>query len=507
MHAAGRTRAHGVPHARWPLPDSHTEDAGAPRPLRVCVLQPDYASSSVDYRHYDPPRNLAPLLPGATVDHVFLDKRTVFAQLRACAAERYDIFVNLCEGYLDWDVPSVDVIHALDALELPYTGPTAALYDPAKPLMKYVAYASGVATPRHLVVTSLDDLEQQLALQRTPLPFPLFVKPAHAGDSRGIDDDARVSDADALRRTVARWLPEFPSLLVETYVDGPEYTVLVAATPDGGVRAFRPVQYDFGDGAPFKTYAHKTSALHPNANHPVDDPALASCLMDAATRIFRGFRGVGYARLDFRADAAGTLHFLEINFTCSVFYPEDAAGSADHILHFDGFGSRAFLRLIVAEGIARHARTRPTTAMRGDSIAGYGSFALVPFEAGDVVFPGETRPFNVATLPYVQQYWSAEQLSEFRRYAYPLADGVYALWSDDPTAWRPQNHACAPNTAFQGLDVIALRSIAVGEELTLDYGAAMNDLSEPFDCRCGSPTCRGRIVGQPGNSVAARLRA
>ena len=44
--------------------------------MKICVLQPDYRSSSVDYRHYDPPRNLSALLPEHQVDHVFLDKRT-----------------------------------------------------------------------------------------------------------------------------------------------------------------------------------------------------------------------------------------------------------------------------------------------------------------------------------------------------------------------------------------------------------------------------------------------
>ena len=279
---------------------------------------------------------------------------------------------------------------------------------------------------------------------------------------------------------------------------------MLAATADGGVRVFRPVEYDFADGPRYKTYALKTSALHPNANSPVADDALVAQLGDAATRIFRGFQGVGYARLDFRQHADGTLYFLEINFTCSVFYPEGSEGSADHIVRFDGIGARGFLALIVDEGMARHARGRPLTEVRGDSIAGYGSFAVRGFAAGDVVFPGETKPFNIVTLPYVQRRWSADQLLEFRRYAYPISESVYALWSDSPTAWRPQNHSCMPNTAFSGLDVVALHAIARGAELTLDYGSAVNDLSEPFDCQCGAPNCRRRIVGAAGNSVTRR---
>lgn len=488
-----------------PQSSKNVIEPGACDGLRVCVLQPDYRTSAVDYRHYDPPRDLSALLPGATVDHVFLDKRTVFRRLQQLAADGYDIFVNLCEGYLDWDVPSIDVIHALEQLGLPYTGPTPDLYDPAKPLMKYVAYASGVATPRHVLVSRERDVDAQLFGGRKPLSYPLFVKPAHAGDSRGIDDDALAHDAESLRRTVQRWLPEFPTLLVEEYIDGREFTVLVAATPDGDVRSFRPVEYVFGDGVHFKTYALKTSALHPDANRPVSDEALVTRLSEAAERIFRGFRGVGYARLDFRQDASGKLHFLEINFTCSVFYPEGSEGSADHILRFDGIGAAGFLECIIAEGIARHAARKPLTEMRGDSINGYGSFALTPFEPGDIVFPGEERTFNVTTLPHVLRHWDSAQQRDFRRYAYPLSSEVYALWSDDPTKWRPQNHSCEPNTAFRGLDVIALRSIRRDEELTLDYSAAMNEHSEPFDCHCGSPHCRGRIIGTQGNSVTSRI--
>ena len=31
--------------------------------MKVCVLQPDYSTTGVDYKNYDPPRNLSALLP------------------------------------------------------------------------------------------------------------------------------------------------------------------------------------------------------------------------------------------------------------------------------------------------------------------------------------------------------------------------------------------------------------------------------------------------------------
>ena len=57
------------------------------------------------------------------------------------------------------------------------------------------------------------------------------------------------------------------------------------------------------------------------------------------------------------------------------------------------------------------------------------------------------------------------------------------------------NHSCEPNLGLQGQIVfVALRDIAIDEELTFDY--AMND-DEPgeMQCSCGTPSCRGTITG------------
>jgi len=477
--------------------------------VKICVLQPDYSTSTVDYRHYDPPRDLAPLLPGHTVDHLFLDKRTTYRQLRACAAQGYDIFVNLCEGYLDWDVPSIDVIHALERLQLPYTGPTASLYDPPKTLMKYAAYSADVSTPAHRLITAADDLDDAIDDVERALGFPLFVKPAHAGDSLGVDDHALAPDADALRAQMNALLPEYPELLVESYVDGREFTVLVLADVDGRGRchAFRPIEYSFPEGTSFKTYALKTSDLHPGANIPVHDDVLAHRLTDAARRVFAAFDGVGYARMDFRMDAGGDLYFLEVNFTCSVFYSAGYEGSADFILRYDGIGQAGFLQRIIAEGMARHARRRSRYVLQGNALAGYGIFASDSMARGAMVFAGEGRAHRIVTRRHVDLTWTDAERETFRQYAYPLSDDVYALWDTEPTAWAPQNHSCNPNTAFDGLNVVTLRDIAHGEELTLDYARSMNELSAPFDCRCGASNCRGHVTGRAENSVTAREQA
>lgn len=469
--------------------------------LKVCVLQPDYSTSAVDYQHYDPPRNLAALLPGAEVDHVFLNKLTTYKQLKALEPRNYDIFVNLCEAYLEWEVPSIDVIHSLDLLQLPYTGPTALLYDPPKELMKYLAYCEGVRTPAYSLIATAEDIDTAC----TQLQFPIFIKPAKAGDSLGIDAASLVHNKEALHAKANALLPEYPRLLAEEYIAGREFTVLIAANADGETATtFKPVEYIFPEGFAFKTYALKTSELHPNANIPCNDPIIEQQLREAAEKIFRGFSGRGYARLDFRMDASGQLYFLEINFTCSVFYSNGYEGSADFILQYDGIGQAGFLRHIIAEGMARHKRIQKKYIVKGNAISGYGMYASQPILAGELVFSGEGRSQRIITRRYVEQHWPDKEKLTFRRYAYPLSNEVFLLWDDDPAAWAPQNHSCQPNTTYKGLDVIAITDIPAGQELTLDYTSFLDEQMEPFACHCGTPVCRGLIKGLPGNSVTFR---
>jgi hypothetical protein len=43
-----------------------------------------------------------------------------------------------------------------------------------------------------------------------------------------------------------------------------------------------------------------------------------------------------------------------------------------------------------------------------------------------------------------------------------------------------------------------MRDIAPGEEITFDYAMVLSETAgvpyEGFDCRCGSPRCRGRVT-------------
>ena len=58
------------------------------------------------------------------------------------------------------------------------------------------------------------------------------------------------------------------------------------------------------------------------------------------------------------------------------------------------------------------------------------------------------------------------------------------------------NHSCEPNLGLQGQIVyVALRDIAVDEELTFDYAMNEDDPNEIMKCQCGAESCRGVITG------------
>ncbi len=465
--------------------------------MKVCVLLPDYSTTKVDYQYYDPPRILNDLLPGDEVDTTFLNKLTTYNQLKELSRKGYDIFVNLCEGYLEWEVPSIDVPYSLELLNLPFTGPSSLLYDPSKELMKYVAFCSNVSMPSYVIVKEQNDVAQAIK----HLSFPLFVKPAKAGDSLGIDENSLVFDEAHLNSKVEDALKNFDSLLVEEYIKGREFTVLVVANTDGkSCKSYKPVEYIFPEGYEFKTYALKTSELHPDCNIPCNDPVMEQQLRTAAESIFKNFNGEGYARLDFRVNDKNEIYFLEINFTCSVFYRDGYEGSADYILKFDGTDQQQFLQHIISEGISRYKRRQKKYNVKGNSIAGYGLYAAVDIVADEVIFKGEGKAQRIITKKYVDENWPATDKETFMRYAYPISKDVYILWDNDPSEWAPQNHSCNPNTAYRGLDVIALKKINKFEELTLDYGNFLDDSMLPFQCHCGSSNCRGIISGKAGNT-------
>jgi hypothetical protein len=72
--------------------------------------------------------------------------------------------------------------------------------------------------------------------------------------------------------------------------------------------------------------------------------------------------------------------------------------------------------------------------------------------------------------------------------------------------WRFMNHSCEPTAVIRGRRVLSLKTLEPGQEITFHYNTTEYEMVEPFDCRCGSRRCEGRIRGFRFVSAAQRQR-
>ena len=190
-----------------------------------------------------------------------------------------------------------------------------------KALTKTLARAAGCATPAWAVVRSADGLEGA-ALP----PFPLFVKPRYEGTAKGIAPTSRCDDAEALRAEIERQAALYgQDLLVEAFVEGAEFTVAVVEDAAGRPVALptlqRAVERETGIGLHALERHEDAAAPFAYALPGTLDAALERRLQHDAVAVFRALECRDFARADFRVDAAGTPHFLEIN-TLPTFAPD-----------------------------------------------------------------------------------------------------------------------------------------------------------------------------------------
>lgn len=461
--------------------------------MKVCILSDAYEDSDSPLKDVDDPCDPAPYLEGHECHHVTLRKATAVRDLIQLSRQGYDVFFNLCDGAWDEDRPGIEVVQALERLGCAYTGATPEFWEPSREAMKRACRAWGIGTPAGVMVRDGEGIERAADTLR----FPLIVKHPSSYSSIGLTPASRVATRAELEEQAWRMIEAYGATLVEEFIEGREVSVLVAEDPDrpDEPTAYQPVEIRFPPGESFKHFDLKWVDFGGMSTVPLADPELAARVKDAAAKLFLGVRGAGYGRCDVRVDERGEPFFLEINPNPGVFYPDHSAGTADLILHHDPAGHRGFAEQVVRAAVARRDRRRKCWEVRADREGSYGMYALRPVAAGEVIEPYEEGPHHLVSRRHVEARWGAPQREWFERYAWPMSDDVWAIWSPDPEEWKPINHSCDPSAWLEGLDIVARRDLAPGEEVTLDYATFCTEPMEEFACACGAAGCRGVVRG------------
>ena len=321
-----------------------------PLPSRVLVFAPyrDEEGRLVS-PHYDPPENREEIgawmeALGSTWEWVPIASNNLddeIARASTLARNGGVLIFNICDGTTSDGYPGVEVVIALEAHGLPYTGASEDFYrmTTSKAASKARFKAAGVPTSPWVLARTDEDLDRAAAT----LPFPLFVKPDVSAGSYGIQIDSVVHDLDRLRRQFAAVRAglhgqtfEDDAVLIERFIEGREFTVLVVEDPDEplGLYVLPPGERVFDTRVPsterFLAYERYWGEPEPGRPIPVlpSDPCyryalapadLSSVLRDVARKAFRAVDGESYGRVDIRLDErTGDLFVLEVNAQCGL---------------------------------------------------------------------------------------------------------------------------------------------------------------------------------------------
>ena len=243
---------------------------------------------------------------GHDVDRIGgIDKLTA----RLAAGARWDLVFNLAEG-LHGFAREAQVPALLDAFRIPYTFSDGLVLAVTlhKPMTKRIVRDLGIATPDFVVV------ESESEALHCSLPFPVFVKPAAGGSSIGISAASKVFDRDQLVRVCGELLEKFtPPVLVETFLPGRELTVGLTGT-GAKTRAIGVMEVRLTEKAEqgVYSYANKTH-YEDRVRYSLASDDVAQTASAMAVRIWKELGARDAGRMDFRCDAGGYVHFLEVN--------------------------------------------------------------------------------------------------------------------------------------------------------------------------------------------------
>jgi D-alanine-D-alanine ligase len=261
------------------------------------------------------------LIDGGHVAHHINIRDSFQILLDAVRTNPPDCVVNLVEFFRDDPEQEHNIPALFELLNVPYTGnrPLALSLCQKKPQAKFLLAASGLPTPRGIVV------EQGPVPTELDLRYPLIVKPAHDDASGGIDSGSVVHDRAQLEARV-RLLQDHHTMasLIEEYIAGRELHCAILGTEalplyemrfKGGVDdRGQPLPHIITYRAKWDPYSRDHYAVE-SICPPVNlAPDLAAHMQDIALRAFAVIGCRDYARIDMRLDAATNKpYILEVN--------------------------------------------------------------------------------------------------------------------------------------------------------------------------------------------------
>ncbi|CAF3572513.1 unnamed protein product [Rotaria sp. Silwood1] len=231
------------------------------------------------------------------------------------------MLINFLWGQHYDKVAGIDAIAYAETLGIPIIGTSSRFLSLSKIDFKLAASKYNILTPRYNVIKSADDI---VTLEK----FPVIVKMARACGSLHKTETSVCHDPSTLKIEIDKLLKIAEcEILVEEYIYGREYSVMVIENSDG-IYALTPIIYHFP-----KHFTPEEQFLRfDNKFELVDsgeitfelvhaaDP-LTNRMKEIACKSFNALHvyGSGYARMDLRVDDKNNIFVLEVNPTSAFF--------------------------------------------------------------------------------------------------------------------------------------------------------------------------------------------
>ena len=272
--------------------------------MQVCILTDE------EVQDFDP----TPYMHGFDWEMVTMRDPVIDVLRELDARNEFDVYLNLCEGYekdedAEWEYQGIDVVRALEELNLPFTGADSSFFDPTREEMQAAAEAHGVNFVKGYRVKSVKEAERLVRNLR----YPIMVKHPKSYGSTGMFRESRVDTPEQLAPQVERICSEFGAARMEEFIVGKEYNVLVVDNPDDfdNPIAYPPAELVFPPGEEFWHTDVKWDYNVPFDFKQVTDPDLIARLHDIAIRMYKAMDGVSCGRCDIRMNEDGELFILE----------------------------------------------------------------------------------------------------------------------------------------------------------------------------------------------------
>ncbi len=312
------------------------------------------------------------------------DYETIIEEIAAekLAGVHFPVVFNICDGDEINGTPGISVLQLLKKKGLVFTGSDEYFYHitTSKIPMKAAFDEFAVSTPNWEAIKTANDFNENIFEK---LGSPIIVKPSVSGGSMGVGIKNVVQDKVELKEQVEKmftgyrgWNLTSDGLIAESFIAGPEYTVLIVGshTNPGDAKFFMPVERIFHESLPenekflsfdrlWEIYEEET-AMPNEANfyeYALPDKSLIEQIQKLSWDAYVACKGTGYARIDIRLDKKNNkLYVLEVNAQCGLSEDENFT-SIGAILKASNKTFTSLLVDIINDAFINHTLQTPIT--------------------------------------------------------------------------------------------------------------------------------------------------